>query len=152
MQSFEKRKMLSAAPARGTCRHCRCRHAASSACRISSRRQGPQGLTATLGRQRAGVGDGGKGVPALAQAARATCRLGKGAAIQRWCFLTNFFRGGPFWHFVGAGGIMCQKFRRLRAKNVSPTKITHQCAYIIHHSWIYMYVYSPDHNYPTFFI
>jgi hypothetical protein len=52
-------------------------------------------------------------MPALAQAARATCRLGKGAAIRRWCFLTNFFKGGPFCYFIGAGGLICQKFRRV---------------------------------------
>jgi hypothetical protein len=44
-------------------------------------------------------------VPALAQAARATCRLGKGAAILRWCFLTKIFGGGPFCHFIGTGGL-----------------------------------------------
>jgi hypothetical protein len=41
--------------------------------------------------QHAGFGKGGRVVPALAQAARATCRLGKGAAIRRWSFLTKFF-------------------------------------------------------------
>jgi hypothetical protein len=50
-------------------------------------------------------------VPALAQAARATCRLSKGAAIPRWSFLTNFLRGGPFCYFISAGGLICQKFR-----------------------------------------
>jgi hypothetical protein len=44
---------------------------------------GPAGVTATLGRQRAGNGVGGKGVPALAQAARATCRLARRAATRR---------------------------------------------------------------------
>jgi hypothetical protein len=50
-------------------------------------------------------------VLALAQAARATCRLCKGAAIRRWCFLTKIFRDGPFCHFIGAGGLICQKFQ-----------------------------------------
>jgi hypothetical protein len=49
-------------------------------------------------------------VPVLAQAARAMCRLARGAATQRWCFLANNFRGGLFCHFIDAGGLMCQKF------------------------------------------
>jgi hypothetical protein len=81
-----------------------------AACRHLPRRQGPQGLTAVTSRRRAGNGVGGKGVPALAQAARATCRLASRAATERWSFLTKFFRGGHFLHYVGAGGLMCQKF------------------------------------------
>jgi hypothetical protein len=49
-------------------------------------------------------------LPALAQAARATCRLGILAATRRWCFLTNNFGGGLFCHFIGRGGLICQKF------------------------------------------
>jgi hypothetical protein len=44
----------------------------------------------------AGVGNGGTPLPASAQAARATCRLAKGAATQRWSFLPKIFRRGPF--------------------------------------------------------
>jgi hypothetical protein len=76
-------------------------------------------LTATLPRPHAGFGNGGKVVPALAQAARATCHLGKGAAILRWCFLTKIFRGGPFCHFIGAGGLMCQKFKNINICSIT---------------------------------
>jgi hypothetical protein len=34
----------------------------------------------------------------------------KHAATLRGSLLTNIFRGGPFWHYVGAGGPMRQKF------------------------------------------
>jgi hypothetical protein len=66
-----------------------------------------------LARPHAGSGPGGRPLPALAQAARATCRLRKGAATQRWSFLAKIFRGGPFCHFIGAGGLICQKFTEL---------------------------------------
>jgi hypothetical protein len=36
----------------------------------------------------------------MAQAARATCGS----------FLANISAGGLFWHFIGAGGLFCQKF------------------------------------------
>jgi hypothetical protein len=60
--------------------------------------------------QGAANGNGGRGLPALAQAARATCRLARGAATRRGSFLTKNFAGGLFWHFTRAGGLMCQKF------------------------------------------
>jgi hypothetical protein len=44
----------------------------------------------------AGLGDGGTPMPALAQAARATCRLAKRAATRRGSFLIKFFAGGLF--------------------------------------------------------
>jgi hypothetical protein len=47
-------------------------------------------------RLRAGNGNGGRGLPALAQAARATCRLARGAATRRGSFLTKNFAGGLF--------------------------------------------------------
>jgi hypothetical protein len=40
-------------------------------------------------RLRAGNGNGGRGLPPLAQAARATCRLARGAATRRGSFLTK---------------------------------------------------------------
>jgi hypothetical protein len=42
------------------------------------------------GRQRAGVGYGGRCLPSLAQAARVTCHLARRAATDRWFFLTIF--------------------------------------------------------------
>jgi hypothetical protein len=66
--------------------------------------------TATLGWQLAKNGTGGRSLPALAQVARARCRLSRGAATQRWSLLANNFRGGLFYHFIGAGSLMCQKF------------------------------------------
>jgi hypothetical protein len=27
-----------------------------------------------------------------------------------WSFLTNLFIDGLFWHFIGVGGLSCQKF------------------------------------------
>jgi hypothetical protein len=37
-----------------------------------------------------------RGLPALAQAARATCRLARGAATRRGSFLTKIFTGDLF--------------------------------------------------------
>jgi hypothetical protein len=57
------------------------------------------GQTAVRGdvaRPHAGDGCGGTPLPALAQAARATCRLPRGAATHRWSFLTIIFGGGLF--------------------------------------------------------
>jgi hypothetical protein len=54
------------------------------------------GPTRPDGDGRAGNGNGGRGLPALAQAARATCRLARGAATRRGSFLTKFFAGGLF--------------------------------------------------------
>jgi hypothetical protein len=51
---------------------------------------------AKLPRPHAGNGNGGRGLPALAQAARATCRLARGAATRRGSFLTKFFAGDLF--------------------------------------------------------
>jgi hypothetical protein len=65
---------------------------ATSSCRHRGRRQGPPGRT----NGRAGNGNGGRGLPALAQAARATCRLARGAATRRGSFLTKNFAGGLF--------------------------------------------------------
>jgi hypothetical protein len=70
-------------------------------------------VTATFERERAGFGIGGRGLPALAQAARATCRLARGAAIRRGSFLTKFFAGGLFQHFTRTGGLMCQNFIKM---------------------------------------
>jgi hypothetical protein len=70
------------------------RHAGSGAggrAHICKRRS-----TASPARRHAGDDNGGTPLPASAQAARATCRLAKGAATQRWSFLTNIFKGGPF--------------------------------------------------------
>jgi hypothetical protein len=53
----------------------------------------PTTVTACL---RVGLGDGGTPMPALAQAARATCRLAKRAATRRGSFLTKIFAGGLF--------------------------------------------------------
>jgi hypothetical protein len=72
-------------------------------------------LTATVGRPHAGIANGGRLLPALAQAARATCRLARGAATQWGFFLANNFRGGLFCHFIGAGGLMCQKFVQIES-------------------------------------
>jgi hypothetical protein len=58
---------------------------------VSTQAAWPATLTAP-----AGIGNGGTPLPASAQAARATCRLAKGAATQRWSFLPNFFRRGLF--------------------------------------------------------
>jgi hypothetical protein len=41
--------------------------------------------------QGAANGNGGRGLPALAQAAHATCRLARGAATRRGSFLTKIF-------------------------------------------------------------
>jgi hypothetical protein len=62
------------------------------------------------GRQHAGFGSGGKSLPSLAQAARATCCLTRRATTQRWSLLTIFFRGDLFCHFIDAGDPICQKF------------------------------------------
>jgi hypothetical protein len=53
-------------------------------------------VTATVARQRAGDGAGGTPLPVMAQAARATCRLARGAATHRGSFLTIFSAGGLF--------------------------------------------------------
>jgi hypothetical protein len=71
-----------------------CRHADSAAgdrAHICKRRS-----TASPARRLAGDDNGGTPLPASAQAARATCHLARGAATQRWSFLTNFFKGGLF--------------------------------------------------------
>jgi hypothetical protein len=67
-------------------------------------------LTTTFARPLARNANGGTSLPALAQAARATCRLARGAATQWGSFLANNFRGGLFYHFIGARGLICQKF------------------------------------------
>jgi hypothetical protein len=70
-------------------------------------------VTAPFARPHAGFRNGGRPLPALAQAARVTCRLAKGAATQSWSFLAKNFKGGSFCHFIGAGGLICQKFRHI---------------------------------------
>jgi hypothetical protein len=57
---------------------------------------GQTAVRADVGRPHAGDGCGGTPLPALAQAARATCRLPRGAATQKGSFLAKNFRGGPF--------------------------------------------------------
>jgi hypothetical protein len=88
-----------------------------------------------------GAGNGGGGMPAtsplgqrhghvpgLATAAR-WCRHWPrrhvprvawpgGAATQKGSFLANIFRGDLFYHFIGAGGLFCQKFRGARGREI----------------------------------
>jgi hypothetical protein len=54
--------------------------AATSSCRHRGRRQVAAGPTGRMAAGPAGNGNGGTPLPALAQAARATCRLPRGAA------------------------------------------------------------------------
>jgi hypothetical protein len=51
---------------------------------------------ASIACQGAANGNGGRDLPALAQTARATCRLATGAATHRGSFLTKIFAGGLF--------------------------------------------------------
>jgi hypothetical protein len=88
----------------GTCR-------ATSACRRWLWRQGPPPTAVS---QHAGVGDGGKSLPDLAQAACDTCRLARRAATETWSFLTIFFAGGSFWRFTRTDGHFRQNFLKTR--------------------------------------
>jgi hypothetical protein len=86
---------------------------AMQACRQFHRRQGPPGLTAADGDVRTTTcrkWHWRQELPGAGQAARAPCRLARGAATQRWSILAYNFRGGLFCHFIGVGGLMCQKF------------------------------------------
>jgi hypothetical protein len=105
---------------------------ATSACRPWDWRQGARGPTGSPAKHHAGFGTGGTPMPALAQAARATCRLPRRAATESWSFLAKKFTGGPFRHFVGAGGPMCQKFHN-RSRN-HRTRILFLLLVLLHHS------------------
>jgi hypothetical protein len=51
-----------------------------------------------------------QGLPPMGVAACPRVTWPGGAATQKGSFLANILRGGLFWHFIGAGGLFCQKF------------------------------------------
>jgi hypothetical protein len=105
------------------------RHAATSPCRLWGWRHAGQGPPCQPAQPHAGDLGGGRSLPALAQAARATCRLPRRAATESWSFLAKKFTGGPFRHFVGAGGLICQKFTKLKIGCMQmPWPISHSTA------------------------
>jgi hypothetical protein len=63
-------------------------------------------------------------MPALGMAVP-PCRRSRRAATLRGSLLTNIFRGGLFWHYVGVGGPMRQKFHGV--DNFVSTKQHERC-------------------------
>jgi hypothetical protein len=83
-------------------------------------------------RKHAGFGVGGTPLPLLAQAARATCRLARRAATQRWSLLTIFFKGG-FLPFHWCRWLDLSKIQKLVRLKISLTNKIHEILQIISH-------------------